>query len=324
MEPTSLAATSAGIGLQELIRKADFFAQAARAASSRRARESDMADFESWARRQGLWSEIPAPQVIGLYLADRASSLAPQTLTRRLTSITQSLRARGYDGPSPASTRNQVVGAVLKGIRRIKGVKPGPNQKDPLLTNQIRLLVASCGDDLQGARDRALILVGYAGGGIRRANLAGIDAASLEFCDEGLIYHQGRSKTDQEGVGRKVGIPWGSDAKTCPVRVLRHYLALSSIVAGPVFRAVRWREGRQVVDGRGLNPASVNYIVKRLARRAGLDAEAVGNPLLASTSVPTPASGLSFAWTLIRSEPPPRTVPTYQMWFSGLIPTECC
>ena len=91
-----------------------------------------------------------------------------------------------------------------------------------------------------------------------------------------MVHHQGRSKTDQEGIGRIIGIPFGSNPATCPVTAMRRWLEASQITSGPVFRPVRVRGGRQVVDDCALNPASVNYIVKRAARRAGLNDELFG------------------------------------------------
>lgn len=260
-------------GFEELIAKAQRLAEASQAESTRRAMQSSWNDVEAWCSQRGLPSltVAPSPEVVALYLADRADSLSPQTLTKRLTSITQTLRAAGFDGLSPASTRQPIVRKVLRGIRRTKGVAPGPNQKQPLLAGQIRQLVETCGDDLQGLRDRSLILTAYSAGGLRRVNAVAVTVESLEFCDAGMVHHQGRSKTDQEGIGRIIGIPLGSNPATCPVTAMRRWLEAAHITSGPVFRPVRLRQGRQIVEARALNPASVNYIVKRAARRAGLD-----------------------------------------------------
>ncbi len=235
--------------------------------------QSSWNDVETWCRQRGFPSltVAPSPEVVVLYLADRASSLSHLTLVKRLTSITQALRAAGFDGFSPASTRQPLVRKVLRGIRRTKGVAAGPNQKQPLMTGQIRQLVGTCGKDLQGLRDRALILSAFSAGGLRRENVVSVTVESLEFCDAGMVHHQGRSKTDQEGIGRIIGIPFGSNLETCPVTAMRQWLKASHTTSGPVFRAVHLRGGRHVVDDCALNPASVNYIVKRAARRAGLD-----------------------------------------------------
>jgi integrase len=278
MQTPAFSLVPQSAGLEELITKAMQLAEASQTESTRRAMKSCWKDVESWCDRHGFPSltVTPSPEVVALYLADRATSLSPQTLVKRLTSITQALRANGVEGLSPASTKQPIVGNVLRGIRRTKGVSPGANQKQPLLTSQIRQLVETCGDDLQGLRDRSLILTAFAAGGLRRANVAAICVESLEFCDAGMIHHQGRSKTDQEGIGRIVGIPFGSNPSTCPVTAMRRWLTAAQIESGPVFRAVRLRGGKQLVDDHALNPASVNYIVKRAARRAGLDEDLFG------------------------------------------------
>lgn len=273
MQIPAFSSVPQGAGLEELIAKAQMLAEASQADSTHRAMQSSWKDVEAWCRQHGFPSltVAPSPEVVALYLADRAGSLSPQTLAKRLSSITQALRATGFSGLSPASTRQPMVGKVLRGIRRTKGVSPGPNQKQPLLTSQIRQLVETCGDDLQGLRDRSLLLCTFAAGGLRRADAVAVTAESLEFCDAGMIHHQGRSKTDQEGIGRIIGIPFGSNPETCPVTAMRRWLEAAQITSGPVFRAVRVRGSRQVVDDCALHPASVNYIVKRAARRAGLD-----------------------------------------------------
>jgi integrase len=117
-----------------------------------------------------------------------------------------------------------------------------------------------------------LVLVGFAGA-FRRSELASIDFTHLSFTEDGLIIDLRRSKTDQEAAGRKVGIPFGKEEETCPVRVLRHWLADSGITAGPVFRGVT-RHGK--LSRRGLHKDCVGWILKVAARRAGLKPEPLG------------------------------------------------
>jgi integrase len=119
-----------------------------------------------------------------------------------------------------------------------------------------------------GARDRALILLGFAGA-FRRSELVGFDAEDCAFGKDGLTVTLRKSKTDQTGAGRKIGIPYGSNPDTCPVRTIQSWLELAAIITGPLFRSIN-RHG-QVQRGR-LSGIDVARVVKKLVKRAGLDA----------------------------------------------------
>ncbi len=118
----AFSVNSESVYIEELIAKAKAFAEASKAPSTRRALRSDWSDFDDWCFAHGLNCLPASPETVALYLADRAATLAPRTLTRRLTSITQAHRAAGFSGMSPASTRQSLVSAVLNGIRRTKGI----------------------------------------------------------------------------------------------------------------------------------------------------------------------------------------------------------
>jgi len=208
--------------------------------------------------------ELPAsPQTVALYMTDRASSLASGTITRRLTSITKAHQSSGFTD-SPASTHHFIVGETLKGIRRTIGT--AQKGKDPLLAVDIRAIVAASAEGLHGSRDRALVLVGFAGA-FRRSELARINVSDLSFNIDGVVIDVRVSKTDQERAGRKVGLPFGQCPETCPVLALRSWLAESQISEGPVFRKVG-RYGH--VSNRGLNRNSIGVILKRAAARADM------------------------------------------------------
>jgi integrase len=135
------------------------------------------------------------------------------------------------------------------------------------MTEQIRKMLDVLPDSSLGCRDGALLLLGFSGG-FRRSEIVGLDVADIEFTSDGLVIHQRRSKTDQEGEGRKVGIPFGSTPMTCPVRSLRAWLDAASITQGPVFRGVgRWGH---VDDGR-LDDRAVARVVQKYAKLIGLD-----------------------------------------------------
>jgi integrase len=158
-----------------------------------------------------------------------------------------------------------LVSETLKGIRRTRGT--AQTGKLPLFTDQLREMVAALPPDLQGIRDRALLLVGFAGG-FRRSELAALTVECVAAETEGLVITLRRSKTDQEGQGRRVALPFGANARTCPVAAIRQWLEAAGIRSGAVFREID-RHGK--VGARPLHRDSVGLIVKRAAARIGLD-----------------------------------------------------
>ncbi len=103
-----------------------------------------------------------------------------------------------------------------------------PAQKAAVVTAELRVLLAvTLADTLAGLRDRALLLIGFAGG-FRRGELVALDVEDVEETDDGLRIGIRRSKTDQEGEGREIGIPRGQKSETDPVRALRALRAEST------------------------------------------------------------------------------------------------
>jgi integrase len=196
-----------------------------------------------------------------LYLMDLAGVAKTSTISRRLAAIAEAHRTAGC--PSP--TDDPTVKAVWAGIRRVHGT--AADGAAPLTIGLLRRIVDALPDDLAGERDRALLVVGFAGA-LRRSELVALDVADVEERHEGLVVGIRRSKTDQEGAGRHVGLPYGSNPATCPVRSLRTWLEAAEISSGPVLRPVT-RHGK-VGPGR-LSAASANRIVQRAVLRAGLD-----------------------------------------------------
>jgi integrase len=182
----------------------------------------------------------------------------------------------------------------MKGIRRTKGT--APTQKAAALIDDIRAMVDATDAGLIGLRDRALILLGFAGA-FRRSELVGLDVDDCAFSKDGLTVNLRRSKTDQAGAGRKVGIPYGSNPSTCPVRNLNEWIERAGIMSGegeprgPLFRSIN-RHG-QVQPG-GLSGIDVARVVKKLATRAGLDAaKYAGHSLRAGHATSAAIAGAS-------------------------------
>jgi integrase len=225
-----------------------------------------------------------APETVALYLTDRAATLKTSSLARRLTTINRAHEAAGH--PSPATMQNAVVSEVWKGIRRIKGT--AEEGKTPFLTVDLKKISRELPADLQGQRDRALLLVGFAGG-FRRSELAALRLEDLKDTAEGMVATLRKSKTDQEGQGRPVALPYGSDPLTCPVRAVRAWVKAAELVSGPLFRAV---DQFGMVSDQALSPDSVAWIVKRAAGRVGLKAiEYAGHSLRAGLATQAAMNG---------------------------------
>jgi integrase len=235
------------------------FVRASKAENTLRGYQSDWREFCTWSDARGLSALPAAPEKVASYIAGCASHLKPGSIQRRLNAIAEAHKALGLASPTSAG----IVRNTLKGIRRTLGTAPA--QKAPTLTADIRAMVDAADAGLIGARDRALVLLGFAGA-FRRSELAGLEVADLEFTRDGLTVTLRRSKTDQEGAGRKIGVPYGSNPETCPVRTVQAWLETAGIAAGPVFRSLN-RHGQ--VQPAGLAGIDVARVVKKLAELGG-------------------------------------------------------
>lgn len=227
---------------------------AALAGASRRAYQADLAHFLQWG------GSIPAsPERIAEYLSAFGGKLSASTLSRRVVAIGRAHTSQGCQNPC----RSDLVRVVLRGIRRTHGTaqKRVRAAEASLVTDMVRDMVG-----ISGLRDRALLLLGFAGA-FRRSELVALTVGDLEFVDQGLIVHIRRSKTDQEGQGRKVAIP-NARGTACPVKALRQWLDTAGIRTESVFRSIS-RTGR--ISEAGLTAQSVALIIKRHARRIGAE-----------------------------------------------------
>jgi len=255
---TAGAIASAWVQLDE---RARAYAEAARAPATLRAYAADWRIFTAWCTARGVDALPATPHTITLFLADLNGR--PSTLRRKLAAIAVMHRAAGHDSP----TEHGMVRATFAGIRRERGIAPRP--KTALLVEELRTALATCGERRIDVRDRALVLVGFAGA-LRRSELVGLDVTDVAFEGEGLVLRLRRSKTNQEGELEEVAVLYGSDPQTCPVRALEAWLATGAIVDGPLFRAVD-RAGR--VSGGRLTARIVGERVKKIGARSGLDPE---------------------------------------------------
>lgn len=244
----------------EFAEKAARYAEASKAANTRRAYGSDWAGFETWCRTRGLVVPSPDSGPVLAYLIDHAGKLKVSTLQRKLSAIREGYRSVSYT----LDTNTAAFRDVWRGIRRTHAAPA--NQKAALMTGHLRRAIKTLPDTLAGRRDRALLLVGF-GAALRRVELASLEVCArsganwVEIVADGLKIHLGATKTDQEGEGDVLGVPYGAHADTCPVRAYTAWVEASGIGAGPAFRAID-RHGH--LGDQALTDKAVAMIVKKV------------------------------------------------------------
>ena len=235
------------------------YARAEKAEATRRAYRSDFALFRSWCETKGVPALPAAPAAVAAFLAAEANrGTKASTIGRRLAAIRYAHKLAGYEPPTNA----EAVKATLRGIRR--SAASAPVRKAPATADKVLAMVAKADTGLKGLRDRAILLLGFAGA-FRRSELVALNVEDFEFCDGGLRVTIHKSKTDQEGFGTTIAIARGSVA--CPVDAVHAWVKAAAIVDGPLFRPITRKEK---VSARRLCPRAVAELVKTYARRVGL------------------------------------------------------
>jgi integrase len=255
----------------------------ARSENTRLAYERDWKHFTLWCERRGFAALPAEPVAVDLYLTEQADLLKPSTLARRLVAISRVHQAAGYDPPTKAAA----VRETFQGIRRVQGT--ARRKMQPLLVEHLRQIVSLLPDTLLGKRDKALLLVGFAGG-FRASELSALQLGDVQFVPQGMVITLRRSKTDQAGEGQAVGIRYGQ-GDTCPVEALRAWTRAAGIKSGPLLRPLD-RHGN--VQPEPLTRFGILYVVKRSAESIGLDpALYAGHSLRAGLATSAALAGAS-------------------------------
>ncbi len=258
--------------LDQLADQAHAFAEASVADNTKRAYRAGWNDFSSWCDDNGLEALPAAPASVALFLTARSSQKV-STLRVKLAAIVAAHKSAGEH----IDTSDPVIATVWAGIRRTNGT----TQKgaDPVLTADICRMIKKLDSTTIGTRDRALLLLGFAGG-FRRSELVSLDVADIAFSDQGAAITLRKGKTDQEGLGQVKTIANGH-GDTCPVAALQSWLKISSITTGAVFCRID-RHGN--ILGR-LTAQSVALVIKKRAAAVGLDSATISGHSLRSGCV---------------------------------------
>ncbi len=266
--PSPLAGSGA---LDRLVETARDYARAAASENTLRAYAADWTRFARWCRKRGAEPLPASPELVGLYVADlaapsdRTPALSVASIERRLSGLAWGYARRG----DRLDRQDRHIASVLAGVRR-RHARP-PLQKAALLPEDLRAMLATLPHDARGLRDRAILLLGYAGA-LRRSEIVGLDLHRDDTPDQGGwvdILEGGLLLTLRGKTGwREVEVGRGAFEQTCPAHALTQWLRFARIDFGPIFVAVT-RDGQRAT-GERLSDRHVARLVKACVQAAGL------------------------------------------------------
>ena len=239
-----------------------------------RAYESDYKDFSAFCIKNNF-NPLPSdPKILSLYLTNLSKTSKFSTLKRRIASISIIHKVKGHY----IDTKHPIIIENLLGIKRQKG--SNQKAKKPILISDLKTIINVINKDKikenRKLRDKALILVGFAGG-FRRSELVALEYEDIEFVREGVKIFVRRSKTDQSGEGMTKAIPSFDNALYCPVLHLQNWIYELKIKKGKIF---------------SISDKSVALIIKKYANLAGLDGDKyAGHSLRSGFATSTAESG---------------------------------
>lgn len=264
--------------VEDLVETARDYADNASSENTRSAYAKDWKHFTSWCRRNGFDPLPPDSKVIGLYIGACAAggaklgapALSVSTIERRLSGISWNFTQRGLS----MDRADRHISTVLAGIRR-KHTRP-PRVKEAVIGDDLVAMLATLDHDLRGLRDRAILLLGFAGG-LRRSEIVGLDVARDDESDGAgwieILPGKGVLVT-LRGKGsrwREVEVGRGSSDHTCPVVALETWIRYGRIARGPLFRRIF--KDNKTVDVERLSDKHVARLVKQTVLAAGVRAD---------------------------------------------------
>jgi len=239
-----------------------------------RAYQSDYKDFSLFCSKNGFQAMPTQPKIIALYITHLSTFSKYSTLKRRLASISILHKTKGHY----IDTKHPIIMENLMGIKRTNG--SNQKGKKPLLINDLKILIKVIDEskekDKRKIRDKALLLIGFAGG-FRRSELVNIEYDDVEFVSEGVKIFVKKSKTDQSGEGMIKAIPYFENKNFCPVKALKKWIKIIDFKNSKIFN---------------ISDKNVALIIKKYANQAGLDGyKYAGHSLRSGFATSTAESG---------------------------------
>lgn len=233
----------------------------AKSNNTRRAYNSDWRQFAKWCSEKGLPALPTDPAVVCVYIKNlMVAGKKPATVQRALTAISRRHEEKGINSP----TKHVSVRDAMKGFKNTIGTRQV--QKKAASTSILYALIDHLPDTAKGLRDKTILLIGFAGA-LRRSEITALNVEDIEFISDGMTINIAKSKTDQTGEGRLIGIKYGKHPY-CPVRTIQQWLKTTGIKTGAIFRSMT--KGGQIKDKR-LPDRNIADIIKDAAENAGFD-----------------------------------------------------
>jgi site-specific recombinase XerC len=227
-----------------------------------RAYEADLRDFAAWCADHGAEALPASGPVVATYLIDlHDRGFSPATILRRRAAIAYAFDLLG-DRPNP--TQDPIVVQLAHLLREWR---PSGPRSSPLDDAVLRLMVRATDSGTRaGARDRALLLLGFAAG-LGPRQLVGLDADDAHVIGDQLYFTVASARATSHPFGALVIIEAGNQPGTCPVTAVLSWLIAGAITSGPLFRPIDRHDTVGIVR---LSPRAVASIIRRAAKRAGL------------------------------------------------------
>ena len=246
--------------IETIKNKALHFISNSKSANTLRAYKSDWKQFEKWCGGHELNALPASPQTVVFYITHLSGSYKVSSIRRKVACLSEAHRMAGYNNPC----HSNIVEETLKGVSRSLGT--APSKKKAIRLSDIRQMLPLLPETLIGKRDKALLLVGFAGG-FRRSEIVALDISDIEFTESGMTIHIKKSKTDQEGQGYYKTIGKGRSHLTCPVMALKSWIDISEIKEDKLFRSIK----KGGLIGGFLSSNSVSRIIKKCICLIGMN-----------------------------------------------------
>lgn len=263
----------------------------------------------------GRWAHMLPPSIDAALVAARVKAklgtLAFNTVSHRLVVLGKWHRINEWDSPTEASALKTLLREARKAQSR-QGV--AVRKKTAIVLEPLQALLATCTDGVRGARDRALLLLAWSGGGRRRSEVVGLQVGDVRQLDaDTWLYALGSTKTDTGGVRREKPL------RGPAAQALAAWLAVAPVASGPLFRRL-YKGGK--VGTAALSSDQVARIVQRRAQLAGLDGDWAAHSLRSGFVTEAGRQGVPLGEVMAMTEH--RSVSTVMGYFqAGTLLTSC-